>query len=162
ILAQEGWDGNCNAGGESLGYSLPLEFDRLFSLRLFPDRPIVSQPARRPLALDTASASSDPMDAEILASITKLGNTVLMNKAVAELNALKHKKKAPGFSSPVLFRRALAVLAGHRFGVQQWRFVIDLFEKGVLRKIVLEEEGEGSEGSGGGQGDEEGSSGSGE
>ncbi|OQO07825.1 hypothetical protein B0A48_06616 [Cryoendolithus antarcticus] len=145
ILAQEGWDGNCNAGGESLGYSLPLEFDRLFSLRLFHAQAAVPPPMRRPLALDTAATSSDPMDAEILASITKLGNTVLMNKAVAELNALKHKKKASGFSSPALFRRALAVLAGHRFGVQQWRFVIDLFEKGVLRKIVLEEEDSGDD-----------------
>jgi hypothetical protein len=33
--------------------------------------------------------------------------------------------------------------------VQQWRFVIDLFEKGVLRRIVLDEdESESESGSG--------------
>lgn len=144
ILAEHGWDGTVNVMGESLGYSLPLNFNKLFSLRSFG----VQQPAavlqrqRTRSNLTTSSAPADQPNADILASVTKLGNTVLTNKAVAELNALKHKRKVPGFHSPVVFKRALEVLSEHRYGVQQWRFVIDLFEKGVLRKIVLEENSE--------------------
>jgi rapamycin-insensitive companion of mTOR len=165
ILAEYGWDGTVNVLGESLGYSLPLNFNKLFSLQPFANlgnhAPIGSGPmttrARtrtrsnqqqpKVLALTTDPRATDPANAAILASIAKLGNSVLTNKAVGELNALKHRKKAPGFASDFVFKRALDVLSGHRFGVQQWRFVIDLFEKGVLRKIVLEEDESGSDSS---------------
>ena len=159
ILAEYGWDGTVNVLGESLGYSLPLDFDKLFSLKPFA-KPLNSinassttasmsrvrtrtrsnQQRPGPLAVATDPKATDPANSAILASIVKLGNSVLTNKAVGELNALKHRKKAPGFSSDVVFKRALDVLSGHRFGVQQWRFVIDLFEKGVLRRIVLDED----------------------
>lgn len=178
ILAEHGWDGTVNVLGESLGYSLPLNFNTLFSLKPFSNtglhptttagssssgltrartRTRSNHQAPKPLALATDPRATDPANTAILASIVKLGNSVLTNKAVGELNALKHRKKAPGFASEVVFRRALDVLSGHRFGVQQWRFVIDLFEKGVLRRIVLEEDdedesggdGDGGEGKGG-------------
>jgi rapamycin-insensitive companion of mTOR len=165
ILAEHGWDGTVNVLGESLGYSLPLNFNKLFSLKPFANagnhatigssvvtartrtRTRSNQQQPKPLALATDPRATDPANTAILASIAKLGNSVLTNKAVGELNALKHRKKAPGFASDVVFKRALDVLSGHRFGVQQWRFVIDLFEKGVLRKIVLEEDESGSDSS---------------
>jgi rapamycin-insensitive companion of mTOR len=165
ILAEHGWDGTVNVLGESLGYSLPLNFNKLFSLKPFANagnhatigssvvttrtrtRTRSNQQQSKPLALATDPRATDPANTAILASIAKLGNSVLTNKAVGELNALKHRKKAPGFASDVVFKRALDVLSGHRFGVQQWRFVIDLFEKGVLRKIVLEEDESGSDSS---------------
>jgi rapamycin-insensitive companion of mTOR len=166
ILAEHGWDGTVNVLGESLGYSLPLNFNKLFSLQPFANAGTHAtigstiaktrtrtrtrsnnQQQPKPLALTTDRRATDPANTAILASIAKLGNSVLTNKAVGELNALKHRKKAPGFASDVVFKRALDVLSGHRFGVQQWRFVIDLFEKGVLRKIVLEEDDSGSESS---------------
>jgi rapamycin-insensitive companion of mTOR len=166
ILAEHGWDGTVNVLGESLGYSLPLNFNKLFSLQPFANAGTHAtigstiaktrtrtrtrsnnQQQPKPLALTTDPRATDPANTAILASIAKLGNSVLTNKAVGELNALKHRKKAPGFASDVVFKRALDVLSGHRFGVQQWRFVIDLFEKGVLRKIVLEEDDSGSESS---------------
>jgi rapamycin-insensitive companion of mTOR len=137
-----------NVMGESLGFSLPMDFNKLFSLQPFAAREAFA-PVRshlpRELTLNTSSTTVDPLNAEILRSVTKLGNTVLTNKAVAELNSLKHRKKAAGFLLPGVFKQALEVLAGHRYGVMQWRFVIDLFDKGVLRKIVLEEEEEGEE-----------------
>jgi hypothetical protein len=139
ILAELGWDGTSNVMGVGLGYVLPLQFEKLFSLHPFaegerrgsavPPRP----PGTGPITDD------DPTNAGILASITKLGNTVLTNKALAELSAFK-RKKAPGFRSGKLFRKALAVLAGHGYGIMPWRFVCDLFEKEVLRRIVLEED----------------------
>ena len=165
ILAEYGWDGTVNVLGESLGYSLPLDFNKLFSLQPFANlgthatigsstiatrtrtRTRSNQQQPKALALATDPRATDPANTAILASIAKLGNSVLTNKAVGELNALKHRKKAPGFASDVVFKRALDVLSGHRFGVQQWRFVIDLFEKGVLRRIVLEEDESGSDSS---------------
>jgi rapamycin-insensitive companion of mTOR len=144
ILAELGWDGVVGARGEGLGYVLPGDFDRFFSLKLFDN-------ARRPSVIHNRPAGAnavtddDPTNAGILASITKLGNTVLTNKALAELNAFKHKK-SQSFRSVRLFRKALTVLAGHGYGIMQWRFVCDLFEKEVLRKVVLEEDDEDEEG----------------
>lgn len=82
------------------------------------------------------------MNNDILKAIIKLGNTVLSNKAAADLNNLKHHRKAPGFQSPELFHKAMQILSGHHYRLLAHRFVIDLFEKGVLRKIVLEESDE--------------------
>ncbi|KAK5169742.1 uncharacterized protein LTR77_005720 [Saxophila tyrrhenica] len=139
ILADYGWDGTINVMGEGLGYTLPLDFNKLFSLRPFAQ----AGKDRRTSLIRTRPAGTvtdaDPTNAGILASIVKLGNTVLTNKALAELSAFKHKK-VPGFRSVRLFKKAMLVLAGHGYGIPQWRFVIDLFEKEVLRKIVLEEE----------------------
>lgn len=83
------------------------------------------------------------MNNDILKAVIKLGNTVLSNKAAADLNALKHRK-APGFQSPALFNKAMAILSSHHYRLPAHRFVIDLFEKGVMRKVVLEEESDDS------------------
>lgn len=140
ILAEYGWDGTANVMGESLGYVLPLDFSKLFSLTPF----LSSARNNRTSVLSSrpgAITDADPTNAGILSSITKLGNTVLTNKALAELSSYKHKKP-PGFRSPGLFRKVMTLLASHGYGIPQWRFVIDLFDKEVLRKIVLEEEDE--------------------
>ena len=138
ILAEYGWDGTVNVMGESLGYVLPLDFNKLFSLQPFTNvarNHRTSMISSRPGSI----TDDDPTNAGILSSITKLGNTVLTNKALAELSSFKHKK-VPGFRSPVLFRKVMTLLASHGYGIPQWRFVIDLFDKEVLRKIVLEED----------------------
>jgi hypothetical protein len=139
ILAEHGWDGTVNVMGESLGYVLPLDFEKLFSLRPFEAaaQPNIAMIRSRPAAM----TDSDAGNMAILNSITKLGNTVLTNKALGELNSYKHKK-VPGFSSPALFRKVMILLAGHQYRIPQYRFVIDMFDKDVLRKIVLEEEDE--------------------
>ena len=144
ILAEYGWDGTVNVMGESLGYSLPLNFDKLFSLQPFggPSERKMSVMRRRQEVTD-----EDAMNAEVLKSITKLGNTVLTNKALSELNALKNKR-APGFQKPAFFRKVMTLLSTHFYRIPQYRFVIDLFDKGVLRKIVLEEDDDSSDGSG--------------
>ena len=138
ILAEYGWDGTVNVMGQSLGYVLPMDFKKLFSLQPF----LAGQRNHRTSVISSRPGEitdADPINAGILSSITKLGNTVLTNKALAELNSFKHKKP-PGFQSPALFRKVMTLLASHGYGIPQWRFVIDLFDKEVLRKIVLEEE----------------------
>lgn len=75
-----------------------------------------------------------------------LGNTVLKNRAMTELMHIK-SKKAPGFGETALFRKVMILLEGHQFRLGVRRFAIDLFERGVMRAIVLDEES-GSEDSG--------------
>ena len=81
----------------------------------------------------------DPTNNDILKAVVKLGNTVLSNKAAADLNALK-VKKAPGLRSPELFHKVMTILAQHHYRLPACRFVLDLFDKSVMRKLVLEEE----------------------
>jgi len=140
ILMEYGWDGTMNTMGESLGYVLPLDFNKLFDLKhsstsVGEDIQHRLPPRSRRGSIDDI----DPMNKAILDSIVKLGNTVLTNKAVAELNSYK-AKKAPGFQKSALFRKAMVLLASHAYRIPQYRFVIDLFDKTVLRKIVLEDE----------------------
>ena len=49
-------------------------------------------------------------------------------------------KKASGFQKPALFHKVMQVLESHHFRLPVCRFVIDLFDKRVLRQIVLEED----------------------
>ena len=49
-------------------------------------------------------------------------------------------KKAPGFKRPVLFKKVMTLLECHQFQLPMRRFVINLFDKNVMRQIVLEEE----------------------
>jgi len=88
----------------------------------------------------TASTTDDgdPITTKILKLVTDLGNTVLAKKAASELNAIK-VKKTHHFSSPILFRRVMEILEQHRFHLPVCRFVLDLFDRGVLRRVVLEE-----------------------
>jgi len=88
----------------------------------------------------TASTTDDgdPITTKILKLVTDLGNTVLAKKAASELNAIK-VKKTHHFSSPILFRHVMEILEQHRFHLPVCRFVLDLFDRGVLRRVVLEE-----------------------
>ena len=143
ILAEHGWDGTTNVMGESLGYVLPLDFNKLFALDSYrtPNKPASTlNRSRRGSVSD-----SDPTNASILNSIVKLGNTVLTNKALAELNGYRNKN-ASGFQRPALFRKAMVLLASHAYRIPQYRYVIDLFDKSVLRKIVLEDDDSESDG----------------
>ncbi|GAB7364559.1 hypothetical protein MBLNU230_g5366t1 [Neophaeotheca triangularis] len=136
LLAEYGWDGTTSEAGEGLGYCLPLDFTQLFSLG--PSSTAATAPgirARRP----SLPADPDPTTRELLASVTKLGNTVLTNKALAELSALKHRADVKGFGSVEVFGKVMVVLASHGYRIPQWRFVCDLFETDVLRRLVLEE-----------------------
>ena len=56
------------------------------------------------------------------------------------MNSFK-QKKAPGLRSLQLFQKVLVVLSSHRYRLPACRFVWDLFDRGVLRRLVLEEEG---------------------
>lgn len=56
-------------------------------------------------------------------------------------------KRPRGFQSPPLFHKVMAILASQHYRLGACRFVIDLFDRKVMRKIVLEEEEEEDESS---------------
>lgn len=91
--------------------------------------------------VDAASLlqDEDPTNARILALVADLGNTVLAKARAGELHSLK-AKKAAGFGQAQLFRKVMSIFDGHHFRLPVLRFVIDLFDKGVLRQIVLDDE----------------------
>lgn len=51
------------------------------------------------------------------------------------------KAKSPDrFHQTHLFRKTLGILESHHFRLPARRFALDLFDKGVMRRIVLEED----------------------
>lgn len=149
ILVEYGWDGTVNVTGESLGYVLPLDFNKLFSIQVLSAS---STTAKRQSQLvdalpfvsrkregSTSVTDPNPTNAAILSAIVKLGNSVLTNKALVELQSLK-AKKASGFRKGGFFKKAMTVLSQHRYGIREYRFVIDCFGKSVLKRLVLDEE----------------------
>lgn len=81
------------------------------------------------------------MTNRILKLVKDLGNTVLAKRAAADLHGIK-KKKPPAFQSTDVLNQVMKILESHHFRLQMRRFVIDLFDKSVMRRIVLEEEEE--------------------
>ena len=83
----------------------------------------------------------DPMNQRILELVIDLGNVVLWKRAMQSLMQLKHQKKAPGFRQPRVFRKVMALLECHHYRLPS-RMVLDLFDQSVLRRVVLEEDGD--------------------
>jgi hypothetical protein len=92
-----------------------------------------------------------------------MGNTVLSKRAAADLhryaeapygiasdiigiltmhpNVYSMKSKQPErFHQPHLFRKTLSILESHHFRLPARRFALDLFDKSVMRRIVMEDE----------------------
>ncbi|KAF2852999.1 hypothetical protein T440DRAFT_466563 [Plenodomus tracheiphilus IPT5] len=140
ILLEYGWDGVVNEAGEALGFCLPLEFNKLFTMA-----PWVAKSGElswNPKGdIKVAITDSDPVNARILKLATDLGNTVLAKKAANDLQLIK-SRKVPAFSRPSIFHKVMQILEAHHFRLPACRFVLDLFEKRVLEQIVLEEEDE--------------------
>lgn len=178
ILCEYGWDGAYNMRGDSLGYCIPLDISRIFSVRAtiplqYESGPLTTDDQMKPWSSPSefhlpygmpsthsnnqrersmtaatksslasgSTADDDPVTLKILRLISDLVNTVLAKKAASELNGIK-ARKPPQFQSPALFRRVLALLEQHKYQLPVRRFVMDLFDKEVLRTIVMEESDE--------------------
>ncbi len=61
--------------------------------------------------------------------------------ALTAWHRIKAKQPA-SFRRARVFRKAIAVLESHHFRLLMCRYVIDLFDKRVLRQVVLEEDEE--------------------
>ncbi|MCJ1339143.1 hypothetical protein MMC09_004432 [Bachmanniomyces sp. S44760] len=138
ILAERGWDVANDQRGNSLGYCLPPSLGSLFSISI-PKAPR-SLVSRQVATNETTHVAydDDPVKARILSLVVDLGNTVLTKRAAGELHAIKIK--SPGILDSIpLFRKIMHILEMHSFRLPVRRFVIDLFDKNLMRQIVLEE-----------------------
>ncbi|KAG8530002.1 uncharacterized protein KY384_005484 [Bacidia gigantensis] len=134
ILLEHGWTAATDQFGRSLGCCLPPRLEDL----LWMDRNTGANESSEPTFTDIIrdvrpSTDDDPVHARILAVVTDLSNTVLTKKAAGDLYSIKAKSPEQ-FNSLILFRKVR-------------RFVIDLFDKSVMRRIVLDEESPGGIGS---------------
>ncbi len=87
----------------------------------------------------SAVAEEDPLYARILKLTSDLGNTVLTKRAAGDLFSIKTKSPEK-FTSVALFRKVMLILEKHSFRLPVRRFIIDLFDKSVMRRIVLDDD----------------------
>lgn len=141
ILSEHGWDSNTTSMGASLGLCIPQDLSKFFSYKPWKHEIVsdIRATEERKEAISLARTDDDPVNQRILELIMDLGNTVLKNKAMSELMHIK-AKNAPGFKQAKLFKKILLLLECHQFRLGMRRFAIDLFDKSVMRRIVLDEE----------------------
>ncbi|KAJ5081726.1 hypothetical protein NUU61_009990 [Penicillium alfredii] len=137
VLRDLGWDSAVDQKGDSLGFCLPSDFRKLFLISF----PGYDADAKRTPREKFREATTDPdaTNQKILKLIVDMGNTVLSKRAAADLHSLK-SKQPERFHQAHLFRKALCILERHHFRLPARRFALDLFDKSVMRRIVLEED----------------------
>ena len=142
ILAEHGWIAATDHLGRSLGYCLPPTLESLLLIK--PQESAAHGAAKAPARRRKRAQSStdpDPMHARILSTVLNLCNAVLAKKAAGELVRIKGKNPEQ-FTSIALFRKVMGILESYSFRLHVRRFVIDLFDKGIMRRIILDEESE--------------------
>ncbi|KAJ9270324.1 hypothetical protein DTO212C5_3567 [Paecilomyces variotii] len=139
MLIENGWDSAVDQKGDSLGQCLPMDLSKLYTIS-FPKLPRNSQFRRVSRELfKAATTDSNPLNEKILKSIVDMGNTVLSKRAATELQSLK-TKHPECFRQVALFRKTLMILESHHYRLPARRFALDLFDKSVMRRVVLEED----------------------
>jgi rapamycin-insensitive companion of mTOR len=141
ILSEHGWESNTTTMGASLGLCIPQDLTKLFSFDPWKHETVsdIVMTESQKAAIAAAKSDDDVVNQRILELITDLGNTVLGKRAMSELMHIK-TRKVPGFRQPRLFKKIMTLLETHHFRLTVRRFVIDLFDRSVMRQIVLEEE----------------------
>lgn len=142
ILSEFGWDSNTTTMGVSLGLCIPQDLSKFFSYQPWEHQKVgdvIMTPLQRE-AVTSASTDPDFASNRILELIADLGNTVLQKRGMTELLHVKSKKELDNFRRPDLFKKVMILLEAHHFRIHVRRFVIDLFDRSIIRQIVLEEE----------------------
>ncbi|MCJ1363052.1 hypothetical protein MMC16_002158 [Acarospora aff. strigata] len=141
LLNEYGWDTKTTMLGQSLGLCIPQSLHNFFSTDPWKSvtGPAMEQSANA--ASKSAASDDDPINAKILTLVVDLGNTVLTKKAASDLHGIK-AKKPEGFREPQLFHKVMRLLERHHYRLLVRRFVIDLFDKHLMRRIVLEDDSE--------------------
>ncbi|EIT78174.1 Rapamycin-insensitive companion of mTOR, N-term-domain-containing protein [Aspergillus flavus] len=139
VLRDFGWDSAFDQKGNSLGLCLPTDFKKLFLVD-FPSHSRNRESKR--ISQDKfkeATTDPDSTNQKILKLIVDMGNTVLSKRAAADLHSIK-SKQPERFHQPHLFRKTLSILESHHFRLPARRFALDLFDKSVMRRIVMEDD----------------------
>ena len=168
MLLELGWKSAVDDHGRSLGLCLPEQLSKLCSVstqvldscyRMSINSTQVS--FRHP-SLDeqkiskknvekykVAASDDDPFNARMLKAVIEMGNTVLAKRVAIELNSLRSRHQE-AFKQVSLFKKTLVLLESHHYRLWQRQFILDLFDKGIIRRIVREEDMENEIGSGAG------------
>lgn len=139
IVGEHGWTAATDQVGRSIGYCLPQQLSVFFSVKLprsaqqGPSKSKAKDLAPRPMTDD------DPVHASVLSSVVDTANAVLAKKAANDLNGIK-MRHPEAFTSVELYRKVRDIMGSHNFRLPVRRFLLDLFDKGVMRKIVLDED----------------------
>ncbi|KAK5458453.1 hypothetical protein LTS15_004535 [Exophiala xenobiotica] len=139
MLAESGWDTTVDHRGRSLGLCLPRNLEVLCLKSVGSNAvPNVSTP-EEDAEYKAAVTESDPIRAKILKHIVEMGNSVMYKKAAGDLHALKAKQPTY-FAETEMFRRTLVILQSHHYRLQARHFILNLFNKGLMRRIIFDEE----------------------
>jgi rapamycin-insensitive companion of mTOR len=146
ILSEHGWDSSTTPLGASLGFCLPTDLSRFFSVKPWKHEAPASIPlpnSQKTIAEAPPVVMKDPDETNqrILEIMVELGDMVQYKKAKLELLQMRHKK-VPGFRQPKLFRQILSLLENHHYRLGDRHMIIELFDKSVLRHIVYGDEDE--------------------
>ena len=155
MLAENGWDTTVDARGRSLGLCLPQRLEDLClvspeSTGLKPPRLTLQKSVGSSTIPQSLSAENDanykaattddnPVRAKILNSIVEMGNSVMYKKAATDLHALKSRQPSH-FGDTEIFLKTLVILESHHYRLQARHFILNLFNKGTMRKVIFDEE----------------------
>ncbi|WEW59098.1 hypothetical protein PRK78_004567 [Emydomyces testavorans] len=141
MLIEAGWDAAVDYKGQSLGSCIPVDLKRIYKI---PFDSVERKSKVNEMANErykSAVTDLDPLNQKILNLLVDMGNTVLSKRAAADLQSIRTKYPEQ-FRQPELFRKALVILESHHFRLPARRFALDLFDKSVMRRIVLEDDSE--------------------
>lgn len=141
MLVECDWAITTDPGGSSMGVCLPRDPNKLClssSRRqaAYEDRPIAKNNMDQ---YKVATTDSDPVAERALKLIVDMGNSVMYKKVASDLQVLKIKHPNL-FLSTKLFQKTLFILHSHHYRLQARQYILDLFDKGIMRQIVLEED----------------------
>ncbi|KAI4107393.1 MAG: hypothetical protein L6R37_001624 [Teloschistes peruensis] len=139
IISEHGWNAAMDQYGRSSGYCLPPTLGNLFMIKRPHDNKAgVRNMARRDLR-PRPITDKEPVHARVLSFVVDAGNAVLAKKAANDLNGIKGRHPE-AFSSVDLYHKVRDVLGSHNFRLPVRRFILDLFDRSVMRNVVLDEE----------------------
>ncbi|KAH7037790.1 Rapamycin-insensitive companion of mTOR, N-term-domain-containing protein [Microdochium trichocladiopsis] len=138
ILSEHGWESNTTPLGNSLGFCIPKDLSRFFSVQpwKYESPTMIQLPhSQTTLSQTIEGAPEDETSRRVMELMVEMGDMVKYKKARHELAQMRGKKDM-AFRQPVLFRRVLAFLETHHYRLPDRHLVIELFDKNVLRRIV--------------------------
>lgn len=139
MLLENDWDSAVDNRGRSLGLCMPTDLGRLCAMKFEKTAANPSLTAEQAETYHQAVEDPVPLNAKILKLIVDMGNSVMYKKAANDLHAIKIKH-GEAFKQVRLFERTLVILESHHFRLLPRQFILDLFDKAVLRHVVLEDD----------------------
>ena len=144
MLSENGWETTVDPRGRSLGLCIPRDLQRLCMKSTFDTNPSQHIGLEDGERYKRAIHDDDPTKADILKLFVEMGNSVMYKKIAGELQ-LQKARHPTRFTDVGLFKKALVILESHHYRLQAREFILNLFSRGVMRKIVFDEAEEDTE-----------------